>query len=80
MFITEYRKLRRMDSWASRIRDLQDAGMTLAEIGTEVGLSTSSVGDIATGRTESPRGDAALKLHALHAAKFPKRSRSHAAA
>lgn len=43
--------------------------MTLAEIGAEVGLSTSSVCDIANRRTESPRGDAAMKLHELHLAR-----------
>jgi transcriptional regulator with XRE-family HTH domain len=55
-----------MTTWASRIEDLQAVGMTLADIGAEVGLSTGGVGDIASGRTESPRGDAALKLHQLH--------------
>lgn len=43
--------------------------MTLAQIGEEIGLATSSVGDLANGYSESPRGDAALKLHALHEAK-----------
>lgn len=55
-----------LDTWASRIRDLQQAGLTLSDIGSRVGLSTSSIGDIATGRTESPRGDAAIKLFELH--------------
>jgi transcriptional regulator with XRE-family HTH domain len=54
------------DTWASRIRDLQSGGMTMSEIAAKVGLSTSSIGDIATGRTKSPLGDAALKLHQLH--------------
>ncbi len=40
--------------------------MTLADIGNEIGLATSSVGDIANGRTESPRGDAAMRLYELH--------------
>lgn len=40
--------------------------MTLAEIATEVGLSTSSVGDLASGRSSSPRGEAAMRLHDLH--------------
>jgi transcriptional regulator with XRE-family HTH domain len=55
-----------MNTWAKRIRDLRELGMTLAEIGTEIGIATSSVSDIATGRTKEPGGDAALKLHGLH--------------
>lgn len=55
-----------MSKWAERIRELQAAGMTLAEIGNAVGLATSTVGDLANGRSASPRGEAALKLHALH--------------
>jgi transcriptional regulator with XRE-family HTH domain len=55
-----------MSTWASRIRELQTAGMTLAEIGEQTGLATSTVGDLASGRSSSPRGDAALRLHSLH--------------
>jgi transcriptional regulator with XRE-family HTH domain len=55
-----------MSKWAERIRELQAAGMTLAEIGARIGLATSTVGDLANGRSESPRGEAALKLHSLH--------------
>lgn len=40
--------------------------MTLAEIGAQAGLATSTVGDLANGRSSSPRGDAALKLYQLH--------------
>lgn len=56
-----------MSTWASLIQELRAAGMTLSEIGAEIGLSTGAVGDIAKGRTESPRGTAAMKLHQLHA-------------
>lgn len=55
-----------MSKWAQRIRALQQAGLTLAEIGEKVGLATSSVGDLANGWSESPRGEAALKLDKLH--------------
>lgn len=54
-----------MITWARRISDLRSAGMTLAEIGKLIGLSTSAVSDIERGRSNSPGGDAALKLHAL---------------
>lgn len=70
-----------MSTWATRVRDLQEVGMTLSEIGDEIGMATSSVGDIANGRSASPRGDAALKLHALHQLKCSPLPRSgHAAA
>lgn len=55
-----------MVTWSSRIRDLQQSGLTFAEIGALVGLATSSIGDIATGRSGSPRGEAAIRLHELH--------------
>jgi hypothetical protein len=55
-----------VSTWSKRIRALQQAGMTLAEIGEKIGLATSSVGDLANGWTESPRGEAALKLDKLH--------------
>lgn len=60
-----------MSKWAKRIRALQLQGMTLAEIGVKVGLATSTVGDLANGRSESPRGEAALKLDVLHRALCP---------
>lgn len=40
--------------------------MTLSEIGEAVGMATSSVSDIANGRSRSPRADAAMRLHDLH--------------
>lgn len=55
-----------MLTWSKRVKDLQSAGVTLEEIGLAVGLATSTVGDIGSGRTESPSGDAALALHELH--------------
>lgn len=55
-----------MNQWSKRIRDLQLSGMTFKEIGDEVGIAISTVGDLATGRTREPRGDAALALRDLH--------------
>lgn len=55
-----------MTAWASRIKDLQASGLTLLQIGTLTGLAPSTVGDLATGRSASPRGEAAVKLHELH--------------
>ncbi len=55
-----------MKTWSSRISDLRADGLTLGEIGELVGLSPSAVSDIEQERTDSPRGDAALKLDALH--------------
>lgn len=54
-------------AWGSIITDLRGkSGMTLAEIGTAVGLSQSAVSDIEQGRTSEPRGEAALRLYSLH--------------
>lgn len=56
-----------MVTWSARIRALRAHGMTLAEIGEAVGLSPASICDIERERTKTPRGDAALALHALYA-------------
>lgn len=56
-----------MKTWACIISELRDAGMTYAEIGEHVGVAGSTIGDLATGRSKSPRGNAAVKLFALHA-------------
>ena len=70
-----------MITWASRIRDLQDAGLTLAEIALQAGVAPSTIGDLATGRTDSPRGETALKLDQLHRDKCrSRRSRSNGSA
>ncbi|MBS0364929.1 MAG: helix-turn-helix transcriptional regulator [Proteobacteria bacterium] len=52
--------------WSLRIRDLQVAGLSYAEIATLTDVAPSTIGDLATGRSACPRGDAALKLHELH--------------
>lgn len=58
-----------MKPWAEIISDLRDRGMTYAQIGEATGLAGSSIGDLASGRSKSPRGDAALRLHHLHSLK-----------
>ena len=63
-----------MTTWASRISDLLKKGMTLSEIGAEVGLTQSSLSDIKSGRSKEPRGDAAVKLHELHKSKVEARA------
>lgn len=45
--------------------------MTLAEIGSLIGLATSTVGDLANGRIKAPNGDSALKLLELHRDRVP---------
>lgn len=67
-----------MTTWAERIEQLRAIGMTLAEIGEQVGLATSSVSDIEQGRTASPRGDAAMKLHELHRIRCERQARKSA--
>mgnify|MGYP002813957640 CR=1 FL=1 len=62
-------------NWSTRVRDLQARGMTLAAIGEKVGLSTSAVGDLATGYRKEPRGEAALALDALHRERCKRKAR-----
>lgn len=52
--------------WQRRIRDLQQAGFSHADISDEIGLSRGAVGDLASGRNEEPRAEAGFKLHELH--------------
>lgn len=64
---TEYRSLLVMDkSWAAIILDLQGEGMTYAQIGEAIGCAGSTVGDLATGRSRSPRAASAIALLALY--------------
>jgi Helix-turn-helix. len=51
--------------WSERIKEL---GMTYAEIADAVGAPASTIGDLASGRSKSPRGDLAIRLHGLHVA------------
>lgn len=55
-----------MKTWADLISDLSTAGMTYAEIGAAAGCAGSTIGDLATGRSKSPRADAAIRLMKLH--------------
>lgn len=67
-----------MSTWSQRIRALRRSGLTLANIGAQVGLSPAAVCDLEKKRTRSPRGDAALALDALYRARVlqPKGERS----
>ncbi len=61
-----------MNTWQSLIWDLRKKrDLTLAQIGTEIGLSTGAVSDIAQGRSAAPGGDAAVRLLDLHRRHFP---------
>lgn len=55
-----------MKTWAELISDLGEVGMTYAEIGSYTGCAGSTIGDLATGRSKSPRADAAIRLLKLH--------------
>jgi hypothetical protein len=55
-----------MQKWATRISDLTSCGLTYTDIGKRIGLAPSSLGDLATGRSKSPRGEAAIRLYDLH--------------
>ena len=54
-------------SWACIIGELQSGGMTYAQIGEAIGSAGSTVGDLASGRSQSPRAAAALALLKLYA-------------
>lgn len=56
--------------WASIIGDLQSAGMTYAQIGEAIGAAGSTVGDLASGRSQSPRATTAFALLRLHASRL----------
>lgn len=53
-------------SWAYIIGELQSGGMTYAQIGEAIGSAGSTVGDLASGRSQSPRAAAALALLKLY--------------
>lgn len=55
-----------MSIWTQRVKDLNSAGMTYAEIAVEIHLAPSTVGDLAKGRYKTPRYEAAVALKALH--------------
>lgn len=46
--------------------------MTYAEIAAAVGAPASTIGDLASGRSKSPRGDLAIRLHGLHVSRSAK--------
>jgi len=56
-------------SWADIIGELQSKGMTYAQIGEAIGSAGSTVGDLASGRSQSPRASSALALLRLHTAR-----------
>lgn len=53
-------------SWSEIISELQTDGMTYAQIGGVIGCAGSTVGDLASGRSQSPRASSALALLRLH--------------
>lgn len=55
-----------MTNWASRIQELRDSGLSLTEIAKRADMPLSTVGDLSTGRSKSPRWDAAVRLDRLH--------------
>lgn len=52
--------------WQEKIKAINKAGMTYEQIGTEVGCATSTIGDLAIGRSKSPNGMTAVNLAALY--------------
>jgi hypothetical protein len=55
--------------WKTEITKLVDDGVSIKEIAEETGLAVSSVYDLRNGYSIEPRGMAAVKLHAMIAAR-----------
>lgn len=55
-----------MSPWTLRIRELRQLGLSYADISSATGLAISSIGDLASGQSKCPRGDAAVLLDSLH--------------
>lgn len=53
-------------TWKECIAALEAAGWSLTELGRVISLSPQSLSDIKQGRSNSPRGMAAVRLHNLH--------------
>ena len=53
-------------AWKDIVRELMAQGVTQAQQAKHAGLKPSSIGDIATGRSNEPSGWAAVKLYFLH--------------
>lgn len=60
-------------AWSSRIKKLERSGWTLTAIGSAVGLTVASVYDLKTGRTDEPKGYAAVRLYLLDGTNPPER-------
>jgi transcriptional regulator with XRE-family HTH domain len=54
-----------MSTWSDRIRRLEADGWTLAELAKAVGIAYSTLNDIKNGRTQEPKGMAAVRLYCL---------------
>lgn len=55
------------------------AGLKQSEIGAACGLATSTISDIANGRSKAPGGEAAIKLYELHRERCNQQSEKPAA-
>jgi len=55
-----------MKPWSERIADLQRAGWSLTALASVIGCSPQALSDIKQGRSQEPRGMAAVRLHNLH--------------
>lgn len=61
--------------WARKVQDLRECGMTLAEIGAEIGIRGPSVFAIKNGDTKDVMHATGVALLALHARKINAPSR-----
>ena len=53
-------------AWKDIVRGLMAHGVTQAQQAKHIGLKPSTIGDLATGRSNEPSGWPAVKLYFLH--------------
>lgn len=52
--------------WSEIIAEIRASGLTYAQIAEQVQVAGSTIGDLASKRSKSPRGDTARRLLRLH--------------
>jgi len=55
-----------MENWSKKVTDLESLGWSLTALAKEIGLSVQALSDVKHGRSKSPSGMAAVRLHAIH--------------
>ena len=62
--------------WQEYIETISSGGMSYSAIAAAVNSHTSTIGDLASGRSKEPRGMTAILLSELHAKEVRKQARA----